>query len=1327
MKLKIIPLLLLLLLQIDAMAQCPCNTTNELQCASNFLFAKGVVDDNPFINPGDQIIRQDLAKASFIGLYGSATAPTPADSFPTPFADLQIGWIPYYKYAKALSYLEYTDGKPPFSRTFYNFRPGDFIERKLVCKVFCETFNLAPVTAGPSPFADVPTSLPEYGYIKKLYDIGVIQAAANFRPNDNATRAEAFLILYRILCNHFGGALPPQPNHAVLGDYFRPGNYHPANFNNVPSISDANFDAYSKTSFYIPGKNIPLTFEHNYNSHLTELPDEFFPVCPLGRGWSHSYNSYIVKVPGYSHVSNTIKDQYVVFWPGGSIYTFELNGTTPAKVTKGNYDNIVYNSATKFTITKKNQMSYTFEKVSTSADAPWMLKQIKDRNNNTVTLAYTVVSGKPRLTQVTDPTARKLTFTYNGAGMIQDVTDPIARVVKFEYDPVMDDLKKYTDAENFITTYLYSTASGAEHLLTNITLPNGNTVDNQYEQRKLKSTKTNNSTTGQQIKTDVSWNLNGGVNSGPMAGTNSMVMINDGGATRQYNYKTNGQAQLNELLTPTNDINNVVYGDVTNPTLPTVVTVDGVTTSYEYFAGNGNVKKITQPLGVVHEFTYTAQNDIKTYKNPRANTTTFNYIAPGNLQQIVTPIGTTTMQYNAAGQPILITNPEGISVAFGYNAFGNQNMVTAPGGIVSGATYDGASRLLESTDPNGYKTKYEYDKRDFAIKTIDALNYNTLFEYDGNGNLKKITNAQGNPTTLTYDENDWLRSESFGGFTKQYDYDDEGKLTKMTKPDGTPLMYTYDGATGNLLNDSYATYTYDARNRLKTVSKGGKTLTYNYDDLNRITSTVYDGMTVGYTYDLNSNVATITYPDGKVVTYTYDAKDRMTTVKDWNNQTTTYTYFTDDRLKKVEYPNGYSTNYLYDAAGRMTGMTSVRGSFILTDYDFTMDKVGNHLTETKAEPISAYPTIPNENWTYTYAATNRIQSAASTLGTNINFTFDPNGNTLTKTGKTYGWDTHDMLTSVSGTFTATYEYDGLGNRRQATRMGVTTKYALDILGMSRILMETDGGGSPTNYYVYGLGLISRVKPSGDTRYYHSDFRGSTVAMTNAAGVVTHSYTYDDFGAVAQAVEEDFNPFRYVGMYGVMYETADLYFMRARYYDPSIGRFLSEDPIWSTNLYPYAGNNPVKLSDITGNEPTFMIGYHLKRRYVKGLGHADTYLDKIEKLEKLEIALWTVNYFLYEVNDPSEVLQKSRENLIDAFGTEKAKEYSEYLSTVVDSVKEAIDKNGGNSKKLLRKITIKNSILALKVSAIRMSLEEQVKLVYGREKNCLCTDGAGAGD
>ena len=139
--------------------------------------------------------------------------------------------------------------------------------------------------------------------------------------------------------------------------------------------------------------------------------------------------------------------------------------------------------------------------------------------------------------------------------------------------------------------------------------------------------------------------------------------------------------------------------------------------------------------------------------------------------------------------------------------------------------------------------------------------------------------------------------------------------------------------------------------------------------------------------------------------------------------------------------------------------------------------------------------------------------------------------------------------------------------------------------MSQVLAEVDAGGAITAYYIYGLGLISRITPTNAQQFYHFNHRGDTIALTDASGNVMDSYAYDEYGKLIENTGTTENPFKFVGRYGVMDEGDNIYFMRARFYDAEVGRFLSEDPLgfgggdW--NLYAYVGGNPVCFIDSTG--------------------------------------------------------------------------------------------------------------------------------------------------
>ncbi|SPF44946.1 hypothetical protein SBDP1_520001 [Syntrophobacter sp. SbD1] len=109
--------------------------------------------------------------------------------------------------------------------------------------------------------------------------------------------------------------------------------------------------------------------------------------------------------------------------------------------------------------------------------------------------------------------------------------------------------------------------------------------------------------------------------------------------------------------------------------------------------------------------------------------------------------------------------------------------------------------------------------------------------------------------------------------------------------------------------------------------------------------------------------------------------------------------------------------------------------------------------------------------------------------------------------------------------------------------------------------------------------------------YHFNGTGSTAALTDMTGAVVNSYAYDPFGQILGQQETIAQPFKYVGQYGVMAEPNGLYYMRARYYDPTVGRFISEDPLGfgggDVNLSAYVQNNPVNMIDPDGKNPVLI--------------------------------------------------------------------------------------------------------------------------------------------
>jgi RHS repeat-associated protein len=451
-------------------------------------------------------------------------------------------------------------------------------------------------------------------------------------------------------------------------------------------------------------------------------------------------------------------------------------------------------------------------------------------------------------------------------------------------------------------------------------------------------------------------------------------------------------------------------------------------------------------------------------------------------------------------------------------------------------------------------------------------------------------------------------------------YDVNGRPASKTDRNGTALAYAYT-PTGKLASITYpdssqTTNTYDSLDRLTQLNDSIGTSSFGYDAAGRVTSfTDADGFTLAYTYDAAGNITQVTYPDTTTVTYAYDAANRLTTVTDWLNEQATYSYDQDGRLSSFTQFNGIVTTYTYDAASRLAGMGSAAAS-----YQFTLDGDGNRINSLENQPLA--PAYSPGSTTYGYnTQQDRLLSAGP-----LSYSYDNEGQLVNSGGTCLTFDYNHRLTQVGSD--TQFSYDGRGHRLSAKRSGVTTTYIYDPWG--NLISDTDSTGI-IHKYIYGNGLLSVATSTG--RYcYHFNGTGSTVAITDMNQNIINSYAYDPFGTVLNQQETVPQPFKYVGQYGVMAEPNGLYYMRARYYDPNVGRFISEDPMGfgggdvnlfayvnsvgkppvGANLYPYVGalgtprmgTNSHPYADSVGGPPS---GTNL---YVYAANNPVKYIDPL---------------------------------------------------------------------------------------------------------------------
>ncbi|MCK5600802.1 RHS repeat-associated core domain-containing protein, partial [Candidatus Pacearchaeota archaeon] len=337
----------------------------------------------------------------------------------------------------------------------------------------------------------------------------------------------------------------------------------------------------------------------------------------------------------------------------------------------------------------------------------------------------------------------------------------------------------------------------------------------------------------------------------------------------------------------------------------------------------------------------------------------------------------------------------------------------------------------------------------------------------------------------------------------------------------------------------------------------------------------------------------VTYANGTKAEYFYDDLNRLTELTnkriDTDEIISSYSYtlgLAGNRTSVIE-NDGSEISYTYDNLYRLTEETRTGSDAYSISYIY--DEVGNRLSMTKAAETTVYDYNINDQLT-TETAPEGITS----------YEYDNNGNTTRKTapdGTTdyiFNYNNKLITADVGGEITS-YVYGADGNRAAKTDAYGTTNYLVDTnnsTGYAQVLEELDSNNNCMVYYTYGDDLISQARGSLTT-YYHYDGHGSTRALTNASAMITDTYTYDAFGNLQASTGDTPNNYKYCGE---QYDpNVGFYYLRARYYNPSVGRFLNVDPYAgsaydppSLHKYLYAGQDPVNNIDLSGLSSTSLV-------------------------------------------------------------------------------------------------------------------------------------------
>ncbi|MGA3134143.1 MAG: RHS repeat-associated core domain-containing protein [Terracidiphilus sp.] len=838
--------------------------------------------------------------------------------------------------------------------------------------------------------------------------------------------------------------------------------------------------------------------------------------------------------------------------------------------------------------------------------------------------------------------SRASQFTYDAFGNLASKTDALGRTTSYTYNSLgqkttmTEPIPSGSSAAAATTTYTYDAFGN----LTQTSAPLGRVSSSQYDANgnKISDTDARNNTTN--YKYDP---LNRLIETDYPDGTT---------ATKTYDFRGNVVKETDQ---------------------------DGHVTQHVYDLAGRQVS-VTQASGTSNATTTSYAYDNagrKTSETDALNhTTAYTYDNAGNLLSTSGVAGNFTYTYDNARNRIAMTDGNSNTTQYAYDARKRLTVTTYPDKTAKTNAYDGPGNLISVTDQANNVVQYTYDAANQLINVVQASSPNTgqnttIYGYDSNGNPIALEDANTHTTNNVFDVLSELTSKTLpdATHTETRTYDNNGNLQSVTHFNNVTTTYTYD-ALNRLLSRSTpgetpVSFTYTATGKRQTMTDQSGTTTYSYDSMDRLSSKATPEGTLGYTYDAAGNLATMISSNahGVSTSYRYDDLNRLASVADANlagSNTTSYTYDNANNVGTVKYPNGIETQFTYDLLNRVSTVNSQ-----VSGYTYQRGPTGNLTSAVELngrtanwtydgiyrltnESIASDPSKNNGSVSYGLDPVGNRSSAVSSLGGvpsgswgyNVDDevsseTYDANGNVLLTGGKTFTYDSENHMVTMAAIGTAvTIIYDGDGNRVAKTVNGVTTYYLVDDLnptGYPQVVEELSGAGVVTRQYTYGLQRIDEnqiLNNAWTPSFYGYDGGGNVRNLTNAARTVTDSYEYDAYGNLSTVTGSTPNNMLYRGE---EYDSdLGLYYLRARYYNPLTGRFMSRDPyepkfrgpdgkpIDPKNLhkYLYAVGDPVNFRDPSGRASLTEVVLAISMAAGSIFGAP----NEVEELEHIEVAV-----------------------------------------------------------------------------------------------------------
>ena len=542
---------------------------------------------------------------------------------------------------------------------------------------------------------------------------------------------------------------------------------------------------------------------------------------------------------------------------------------------------------------------------------------------------------------------------------------------------------------------------------------------------------------------------------------------------------------------------------------------------------------------------------------------------------------------------------EGIGFYYTYNGKGKlvrieMKSVTIADGAVTGGT------LLSSEN-------YLYDGSDRLIRVVETDGDNVVLHdfswtYDAKDNVTSLTESIGGKSfsyTYAYDDDSRPTTFGYGDVTKQITYDGHGRSSGTTVKNGSSTVLgtgyayrdvdsTYTTTQVKSVTNSYGgktanfNYTYDANGNILSVS-GAQTVTYEYDDLGQlITETIGTGddqVIIRYTYDNGGNLIK------KVREYTTEAPEPEPTPEPEPEPTPVPEPEPepDPTPTPTPTPTPIPTPTPTPEPTPKPSREPIPINPPVTPTPSIMSLGDSDTAVNSSDRVTV-----QEETLYTYGDAEWGDLLTAYNGEEI--TYDGIGNPLSYRGWTMNWQGGRQLASMTkGSDTLSFVYNESGLRTSKTVNGVTHSYvwqgsklAADITDAYALYFHYDSSGEVIGF--------TRTANGADTEYFYvKNLQGDILKVITATGTEAATYTYDAWGKLLTSTGDlaDINPLRYRGYF---YDTeTSLYYLKSRYYNPEVGRFINPDVfattdvdgVLSANMFAYCENNPIRNSDSSG--------------------------------------------------------------------------------------------------------------------------------------------------